>query len=73
MTHGKGEHKVKRWQEDGGGALGVGAAHRLDCGRVGCFPDWTLCPGEIRRRCLEKQKKELTAAVTFTLCTDKTT
>lgn len=35
------------------GALG---AHRLDGGRVGGFPDWTLRPGEIRRRRLEKQR-----------------
>lgn len=29
------------------------AAHRLDCGRVGSFPDGALCSGGISGRCLK--------------------
>lgn len=59
MSHGQGENKVKKKEEQMniGVVLGVGAAHRLDRGRVWCFPDRAVRPGEIRRRCLKKQIK----------------
>lgn len=38
-----------------GVVLGVRAAHRLDRGRVWCFPDRAVRPGEIRRRCLKNR------------------
>lgn len=42
-----------------GGVLDVGAAHRLDRGRVWRFPDWAFRPGKIRGRCLKKPKTKI--------------
>ncbi len=61
MTHGKGENKDERWKKRTWSilkrVLGVRAAHRLDCGRVWCFPDWTICSVVIRGWRLKKWKR----------------